>query len=48
MFFVPLIVATGELSILVDHSDKLSSLGFWLLMTLGGVMGFLIGIATIL
>ena len=48
LLFLPIIAASGELSVLWRSAAMLASLRYWLLMTLGGVFGFLIGIVTIL
>lgn len=48
IMFIPLILATGEYEIINQHADLLFSGFFWTMMTLSGVFGFGIGIATIL
>jgi GDP-fucose transporter C1 len=48
VLFLPLILATGEWRIISAHAVLLHSAKFWIIMTLGGVFGFLIGIVTIL
>ncbi|XP_069561500.1 GDP-fucose transporter 1 [Brachyistius frenatus] len=45
VLFLPLILVFGELGQLASFS-RLSSLGFWGVMTLGGVFGFAIGYVT--
>ena len=46
LLFPPLIVLSGELSIIAQHSAAFFSARFWFAMVLGGVFGFLIGIVT--
>ena len=46
ILFIPLIFVM-ERSIIVEHWASFYSLKFWLVMTLAGVFGFLIGIVTI-
>lgn len=48
LMFVPLILATGELDIIIANQRLLFSPWFWFIMTIGGVFGFLIGIVTIM
>ncbi|XP_047437659.1 GDP-fucose transporter 1-like [Mugil cephalus] len=45
VLFIPLILVFGELGRLVSFS-RLADLGFWGMMTLGGVFGFAIGYVT--
>jgi len=45
ILFVPLMVMFGEIPILLNF-EYLSSLNFWLLMTVGGIFGFAIGYVT--
>ncbi|XP_073321389.1 GDP-fucose transporter 1 isoform X2 [Pagrus major] len=45
VLFVPLIIIFGELNSLVNF-NRLTDLGFWGMMTLGGVFGFAIGYVT--
>lgn len=46
--FVPFILVSGEVDIVLDHAHLLLSPSFWFMMTLSGVFGFLIGICTIM
>jgi solute carrier family 35 (GDP-fucose transporter), member C1 len=46
IMFIPFIVLTGELDIIFANFNMLFSLQFWLIMTLSGFFGFLIGIVT--
>ena len=46
--FIPIILFSGELSVLSEHSDKLWSPYYWFVMTMGGIFGLAIGIVTIL
>ena len=48
LLFPFLILLFGELEIILEHAAMLTSSKFWLLMTLGGVAGFAIGIASIM
>ncbi|XP_007885947.1 GDP-fucose transporter 1 isoform X1 [Callorhinchus milii] len=45
VLFIPLIAIFGELKVLY-YFDKLNSVHFWGMMTLGGVLGFAIGYVT--
>jgi GDP-fucose transporter C1 len=48
ILFLPLIVLTGEVSVIAKNSHLLFSSYFWFIMVIGGVFGFLIGIVTIM
>lgn len=48
VLFLPLILVSGEVDIVLEHSDQLASPAFWGSMLLSGVLGFLIGIATVM
>lgn len=45
ILFLPLLLIFGDLRRLV-HFDQITDLGFWTMMTLGGVFGFAIGYIT--
>jgi GDP-fucose transporter C1 len=47
LLFVPLIVLF-EYSIIIEHTEKLVSGFFWFSMTIGGAMGFCIGLVTVM
>lgn len=46
--FLPLILVSGEVDIVMEHSHLLTNATFWGSMLLSGVLGFLIGIATVM
>jgi GDP-fucose transporter C1 len=48
LLFIPIIALSGEAHTLARSAALLSSAYYWSLMTLGGVFGFAIGIATIM
>jgi len=48
LLFAPIVALSGEPALLWRNAAMLASPRYWLLMTLGGVFGFLIGIVTIL
>jgi len=48
VLFLPLILVSGEVDIILEHSDLLTNAAFWGSMLLSGVLGFLIGIATVM
>lgn len=48
LMFIPIIFISDESRVLRLSSEKLASMAYWTLMTLGGVFGFLIGIVTIM
>ncbi len=48
ILFMPLMILTGEIDIIMANSHLLFSPTFWFIMTVGGVFGFLIGIVTIM
>ena len=47
VLFIPVILMAGEHRVLLEHMDYLTSPGYWTLMTLTGMFGFLIGIITV-
>ncbi|CAE7447219.1 slc35c1, partial [Symbiodinium microadriaticum] len=47
ILFLPLI-AIFEYDVIVANYDKLFSLFFWMIMTITGVMGFAIGLVTVM
>lgn len=47
MLFIPLI-AYLEYNVIYEHSEKLLSIAFWAVMLVTGVMGFAIGLVTVL
>jgi len=48
LLFIPLIVIFGELKVLSDSTELLMSQQFWMVMTFAGVLGFFIGIITVI
>jgi GDP-fucose transporter C1 len=48
IMFIPILLLTGEVNVVMEHSALLLSGVFWTVMTLSGVFGFLIGIVTIM
>lgn len=48
IIFIPLIIMNGEIGLISRNVHIFFSLKYWLIMTIGGVAGFAIGIASIL
>lgn len=48
LLFLPLIVLTGELGLIMQNLDILFSLKYWFGMVLTGVLGFMIGIVVVM
>lgn len=48
VMFLPIIMLTDEINILSENLQLLKSGYFWMLMVVGGIFGFLIGIVTIM
>jgi GDP-fucose transporter C1 len=48
LIFLPIILMSGEVGAMWEHSDRLFSVMFWSAMMVSGIFGFLIGIATVL
>ena len=47
LLFPPVIVLAGEHIVLLEHSEYLFSMTYWIMMTVTGLFGFLIGIVTV-
>jgi GDP-fucose transporter C1 len=48
LLFIPLIFISGEAGVVMEHYELLFSSYFWVLMTMAGVFGFMIGIVVVM
>lgn len=48
IMFIPLILLTGEVPIIIQHAELLLSPTYWGVMTIAGFLGFAIGIVTVM